>query len=110
MLSILEIAASRCAPSVSADGSLKLPSSVFVAPADGAFGVGEVGGFGAGFDAGAGALGGAGVCATFGTGVEGGFADEDAEEDAAGAAFGFASHQPPAPGNCSCYSPSPTYL
>lgn len=84
------IAASRCAPSVSADGSLKFPPSV----------VGPVVVAGAG-DGVAGALpedvlwGGAaaaagadGVCATLGAGVEGGLAEEEALE-VAGAALGY---------------------
>ena len=56
MLSIFAIAASRCAPSVRADGSLKFPSSV---PAEAAgAGDGVVGGFEVVLDAGAGAAGG----------------------------------------------------
>jgi hypothetical protein len=61
-----------------------------MAPRDGAFGVGVVGGFGVELDAGAGAFGGAGVCATSGAGVDGGLADEEVEEEPAGAALGFA--------------------
>lgn len=104
MLSMLAMAASRCTPSASAEGSLKLPSSVLAGPPDGALGVGVDGGLGAGFDAGAGAgaLGGAGVCATLGTGVEGGLADEEAEEDPAGAALGFTSYKPRSPRRSSC--------
>lgn len=64
MLSISVIAASRCAPSVSADGSLKFPSSVDLPPVGGGAGVGVDGAFAVGFDAGAGAEGGAGVLAT----------------------------------------------
>ena len=61
-----------------------------MAPWDGAFGVGVEGGFTIGFVAGAGASGGAGVCATLGTGVDGGLADEEAEEDPVGVGLGFA--------------------
>lgn len=64
MLSIFVIAASRCAPSVRADGSLKFPSSVGLPPVGGAVGVGVDGAFVVGFDAGAGAAGGVGVLAT----------------------------------------------
>lgn len=64
MLSISVIAASRCGPSVRADGSLKFPSSVDLSPVGGAAGVGVDGAFVIGFDAGAGAAGGAGVFVT----------------------------------------------
>lgn len=82
MLSIFVIAASRCAPRVSAEGSLK---SVF--PGDDAAGAGDgvEGAFTVVLEAGAGAAGAAGVCADAGAGVEGAF---DAEDDAAGAALG----------------------
>lgn len=53
---MFEIAASRWAPSVKADGSLKLPSSVVDPPPDGA-GVGVDGVLVTGFDGGAGAAG-----------------------------------------------------
>lgn len=64
MLSISVVTASRCGPSVRADGSLKFPSSVDIPPARGAAGVGVDGAFVVGFNAGAGAAGGAGVLAT----------------------------------------------
>lgn len=82
------MAASRCAPSVKADGSLKLPPSV-VAAALGA-GVGVAGTSDVvGFDAGAGAAGAAGVWAVVGAaGVDGGFEVVGADE-LAGAAFGY---------------------
>lgn len=60
ILSMFEIAASRWAPSVKADGSLKLPSSVADPPPDGA-GVGVDGVLVTVFDEGAGAAGAAGV-------------------------------------------------
>ena len=60
MLSMFVMAASRCAPRVRTDGSLKLPPSVVV-PAAGA-GDGVAGASVVGFDAGAGAAGGTGVC------------------------------------------------
>ena len=86
MLSIFEIAASRCAPRVRDDGSLKLPSSV-AAEAAGA-GEGVAGGFGVVLDAGAGAAGGAGIEAAAGAGVEGALVDE-APDELAGAGLGF---------------------
>ena len=83
MLSISAIAAFRCAPSVSAEGSLKLPLSVFEVPGagdgvDGASAV-ELG-------AGAGAAGGKGVWAVVLLGVDGGPA---AEDDSVGAVLGY---------------------
>ena len=86
ILSIFEIAASRCAPRVRDDGSLKLPSSV-AAEAAGA-GEGVAGGFEVVLDAGAGAAGGAGVEAAAAAGVEGALVEEAADE-LAGAALGF---------------------
>ena len=86
MLSIFVMAASRCAPRVRAEGSLKLPPSVVVAPAgagDGVAGASDVV-----VEAGAGAAGGAGVCDVAGAGVDGA-ADEVDVELAAGAAFGY---------------------
>ena len=82
------MASSLCAPSVKADGSLKLAPSV-VAAALGA-GVGVAGTSGVVvFDAGAGAAGAAGVWAVVGAaGVEGGFEEVGAVE-LAGAAFGY---------------------
>ena len=59
MLSISVIAASRCAPSVSADGSWKLPDSVVVGAAGAGDGV--AGALVDVVEAGAGAAGGAGV-------------------------------------------------
>lgn len=86
---MLATAASRCDPSVRADGSLKVPPSVVepVAPAGAGDGVAgtscaEV------FDAGAGAAGGAGVCAVTGTGVAGALEEEEVLDALAGAAFG----------------------
>lgn len=64
MPAMFSITASRCAPSVRAEGSLKFPSSVDLPPEGGAAGVGVDGAFMVGFDAGAGAAGGAGVFAT----------------------------------------------
>lgn len=85
MLSIFAIAASRCAPRVRADGSLKFPSSV---PVDAAgAGDGVAGAFNVVLDAGAGAAGGAGVEAAAGAGVEGALAAE-ALDEMAGAALG----------------------
>ena len=86
---MLATAASRCDPSVRADGSLKFPASAVV-PIDAAgAGDGEAGASCAEvFDAGAGAAGGAGVCAVTGAGVDGALADEEAVEALADAAFG----------------------
>lgn len=89
MLSMLATAASRCDPSVRADGSLKFPPSA-VAPVDAVgAGVGVTGTSCDGlFDAGAGAAGGAGVCAVAGAGVDGALEEEEALDALAGAAFG----------------------
>lgn len=89
MLSMLATAASRCVPSVRADGSLKVPPSA-VAPVDAAgTGVGVAGTSCAEvFDAGAGAGGGAGVCAVAGAGVTGAFEVEGPPDALGGPAFG----------------------
>ena len=80
------IAASRCAPRVRVEGSLKFPSSV---PVDvtGA-GDGVAGAFEVVLDAGAGAAGGAGVDVTAGVGVEGVLA-EKVPDELAGAVLGY---------------------
>ena len=84
---MLSIAASRCAPSVNAEGSLKLPPSVAVAPLGAGVGVAGTSD-GAVLDAGAGATGAAGVCAIVGaTGVDGGF-EEVVAAELAGAVLG----------------------
>ncbi len=90
ILSIFAIAASRCAPSVSADGSLKFPPSVVPPVVVAGAGDGVVGAFPDGVpEAGAAAGTGAdGVCTTFGAGVEGGLAEEEALEGA-GATLGY---------------------
>lgn len=79
-------AASRCAPRVSAEGSLKFPGSFVVEDAagagDGVAGASDV----VVVDVWAGAAGAAGVCAADGAGVEGAFA---ADEEPPGAALGF---------------------
>ena len=90
MLSMFEIAASRCAPSVSADGSLKFPPSlvpvdVIAGAGDGVPGAFPDGAFAA--DVGS-AIGADGVCATFGAGVEGALLVDKALE-VAGAALGY---------------------
>lgn len=80
------IAASRCAPSVSAEGSLKLPPSVVVPAVEAGVGVAGTSDV-AVFDAGAGAAGVAGVWAVVGAaGVEGGL--EVVAVELAGAVFG----------------------
>ena len=89
MLSIFWMADSRWAPSVRAEGSLKLAGSsavaVAVAVAAGA-GVGVAGAFAVVvLDAWAGAAGGAGVCALAGAGVDGALVLDEA---AAGGALG----------------------
>ena len=87
---MLSIAASRCAPSVNAEGSLKLPPSVAVAPLGAGVGVAGTSDV-AVLNAGAGATGAAGVCAVVGAaGVDGGFEDVVAAE-AAGAVLGWKS-------------------
>lgn len=89
ILSRFAIAADRSAPSVKADGSLKLPPSAVVPVVAVDAGVGVDGTSAAGFDAGAGAGGGAaGVDATAACGVDGAAAEEDAVVEVAGAALG----------------------
>ena len=84
---MLSIAASRCAPSVNAEGSLKLPPSVAVAPVGAGVGVAGTSGE-AVLDASAGATGAAGVCAIVGAaGVDGGF-EEAVAAELAGAVLG----------------------
>ena len=91
MLSMFVMAASRSAPSVRADGSLKVPSSVDVLSEAAGIGVGVAGGLVATLDdAGAGAAGGAGVDAAAGAGVEGAFEGVEAEDELAGTTLGFA--------------------
>ena len=79
---MLAMAASRCVPRARADGSLNSAD-----PALGGAGDGVAGAFEVVLDAGAGAAGTTGVCTGAGAGVEGA---ADADEEAAGAAFGFA--------------------
>ena len=84
------IAASRCGPSVSADGSLKFPPSavpvvVLAGAGDGVEGAFPDGAFKA--DEGS-ATGADGVCTTFGAGVEGALLVDEALE-VAGAALGY---------------------
>ena len=91
ILSMLATAASRCDPSVRADGSLKVPPSAVVPVDATGAGVGVAATSCAGiFDAGAGAAGVAGVCtvADAGAGVVGGLEEEEALGALAGAAFG----------------------
>lgn len=86
MLSMFWMAASRWAPSVRAEGSLKLAGSVDALEPAGA-GVGVAGAFAVVvFNVWAGAAGGAGVWAVAGAGVEGAFALAEA---AAGGALGY---------------------
>lgn len=90
MFIILSIAASRCAPSVNAEGSLKLPPSVAVAPLGAGVGVAGTSDV-AVLDAGAGAAGAAGVWAVVGAaGVDGGF-EEAVAVELAGADLGWKS-------------------
>lgn len=89
ILSMLATAASRCDPSVRADGSLKVPPSVVVPVDPAGAGVGVAGTSCAEvFKAGAGAAGGVGVCAFTGTGVAGALEEEEALDALAGAALG----------------------
>lgn len=92
MLSMFAMAASRWAPSVRADGSLKFPSSAVVPSEPVGAGDGVAGALEVVLDAGAGAAGGAGVDAAAGAGVEGALAEE-APAEVAGAALGLAWHQ-----------------
>ncbi len=92
ILSMFATAASLCAPSVSADGSLKFPPSLVAAAVVAGAGDGVAGAFPeaalkAGAAAGAGA-GAEGVCATLEAGVEGGLEDAEALVFA-GAALGY---------------------
>lgn len=89
ILSILAIAASRWAPSVRADGSLKFPLCVvpvvvFAGAGDGVAGAFPDGAFAAEVGP---ATGADGVCATLGAGVEGVLLLDEAL-DVAGAALG----------------------
>ena len=87
---MLSIASSRCAPSVNAEGSLKLLPSVAVAPLGAGVGVAGTSDV-AVLDAGAGAAGAAGVCAVIGAaGVDGGF-EEVVAAELAGAVLGWKS-------------------
>lgn len=84
IVSIFAIAAFRWAPSVNADGSLKLPLSIVEV---GGAGDGVEGAFDVELGAGTGAAGVAGVCVALVAGVDGGLA---ADDDPADPAFGFA--------------------
>ena len=89
MLSMSAMAAAREEPRARAEGSLNAAGSAAGADVAGA-GEGVAGTLPAVLlGAGDGAAGGAGVDATAGTGVEGAWADEEAADDVAGAAFGF---------------------
>lgn len=86
IFSIFAITSSRCAPSVRADGSLKLGPSADAAAAGAEAGDGVDGGFDVVFDVvGPGAAGAAGVCAVADAGVEGAL---EVDDEAAGAALG----------------------
>ena len=83
MLSMFAMAASRCAPSARAEGSLNSGA----APEDaGGAGDGVAGALGVGFAEATGAAGAAGVFADAGAGVEGAL---EVEEEVAGAALGL---------------------
>ena len=88
MFSRFVTAAARSAPSVNADGSLKLPPSTVVLTVVAEAGVGVDGTSVVGFETGAGAAGGAGVEATAGAGVDGGGAEDEAVLEEAGAVLG----------------------
>ena len=87
---MLSIAASRCAPSVNAEGSLKLLPSVAVAPLGAGVGVAGTSDVVV-LNAGAGAAGAAGVWAVGGAaGVDGGF-EEVVAAELGGAVLGWIS-------------------
>lgn len=90
MLSMFATAASRWAPNVSADGSLKFPPWLVPVVVPAGAGDGVAGAFSDGaFEAEVGSATGAdGVCATLGAGVEGALLVDEAL-DVAGAALGY---------------------